>query len=41
MTGWIILGVIAVVLIYLVVSYNGLVSMRQRANQPLPISTCS
>jgi LemA protein len=33
MTGWIILGVIVAIAAYLFMSYNGLVSMRQRANQ--------
>jgi LemA protein len=33
MTTWIILGVIVAILLYLLVTYNGLVSMRQRANQ--------
>lgn len=31
--GWIILGLIAVLAIYLVMTYNGLVAMRQRVNQ--------
>ncbi len=33
MTTWIILGVIAAVVIWLIAAYNGLVSLRQRANQ--------
>jgi LemA protein len=33
MTGWIILGVIVAIILYLFVSYNGLVALRQRANQ--------
>ncbi len=33
MTGWIILGVIVLIIGYLFMAYNGLVSMRQRANQ--------
>src|SRR6201991_2048242 len=32
-TGWIILGVIVVVVIWAITVYNGLVSMRQRVNQ--------
>lgn len=31
--GWVILGLIAAVAIYLVMTYNGLVAMRQRVNQ--------
>jgi LemA protein len=30
---WIVLGILALVLIWLVMSYNGLVALRQRANQ--------
>lgn len=33
MTTWIILGVIAAIVIWLIAAYNGLVSLRQRANQ--------
>ena len=33
MTTWIILGVIAAIAIWLIVDYNGLVSLRQRTNQ--------
>jgi LemA protein len=31
--GWVVLGLIAAVAIYLVMTYNGLVAMRQRVNQ--------
>jgi hypothetical protein len=40
-TTWIVLGVIAVVVIGAIMIYNGLVAMRQRVNNPLPISTFS
>ena len=33
MTGWIILGVIAALIAYLVAAYNGMVSLRRRADQ--------
>lgn len=33
MTGWIILGVIVLIVLWLFMTYNGLVSMNQRANQ--------
>lgn len=33
MGGWIILGIIAAVVLYGIMAYNGLVTMRQRANQ--------
>jgi LemA protein len=32
-TGWIVLGVIVVVVLWVIMIYNGLVSMRQRVNQ--------
>ena len=32
-TGWVVLGVIAVVVIWAISVYNGLVAMRQRTNQ--------
>ena len=31
--GWAILGLIAVLVVYLIMTYNGLVAMRQRVNQ--------
>ncbi len=31
--GWIVFGLLAAIAIYLIMTYNGLVSMRQRANQ--------
>jgi LemA protein len=33
MGGWIILGLIAAAVVYVIMTYNGLVAMRQRANQ--------
>jgi LemA protein len=33
MTGWIVLGVIVALILYLFAAYNGLVAMRQRVNQ--------
>jgi LemA protein len=35
MTFWIILGILALILIWLVATYNGLVTLRQRANQSM------
>src|SRR4029077_128575 len=32
-TGWIVLGVIVVIVLWVIMIYNGLVSMRQRVNQ--------
>lgn len=33
MTGWILLGIIVAIIGYVIMAYNGLVAMRQRANQ--------
>jgi LemA protein len=33
MTGWIILGIIVLIVAWFILTYNGLVTMRQRANQ--------
>ncbi len=33
MVGWVVLGLIVVLVLWLLMAYNGLVSMRQRANQ--------
>ena len=31
--GWVVLGLIAAIAVYLIMTYNGLVAMRQRVNQ--------
>ena len=39
--GWIILGLLVLVGLWLMMTYNGLVSLRQRTDRRSPISTCS
>jgi len=40
-TGWIILGVIVVIVLWAISVYNGLIALRQRVGRPAPTSTCS
>ena len=35
-TGWIVIGVIVVLVIFVISIYNGLVTLRQRVNQDMP-----
>jgi LemA protein len=40
-TGWIVLGVIVILVLFAFAAYNRLVTLSQRVNQAFAVSTCS
>ena len=40
-TGWIVLGVIVIIVLFAFAAYNRLVALGQRVTRPSPTSTCS